>query len=195
MSEMSQQPNRKRPFPLNVTPIKEGWGIVVYQRDGTLWQLIKPGWQAERKQPYVFPDPEAAWDFVKRVFTFCLNQERLQSVNSNQVSNCEQCRKIFRGRYHYCPECLQENEFLLQQIWQGFYYLTGSDDHAMHKMSSMLKIPMESFDQVPDALGVMAKRHATLSDTQAAIRNQQQTAQPPKSPEDGTGMHRHRLGA
>jgi hypothetical protein len=149
-----------RPFPLDVVRVPSGFGIVVYLQDGVTWNLLKPGWENERADPYIFPTAEQAWNFLRDIFMFCLKQHHTQYLTTDKIMNCEHCGRIIRARfYRFCPQCLQENEFLFQQIWQGFYHMTGSDNAALQRLLLMLKIPPEHFTGLPDAFGSLVKRN------------------------------------
>lgn len=154
----------KKPFPLNVVPTREGWSVAIFLENGEHKQLLKPGWKDEKNAPYFFPSEYEAWNFIKQMFSFCLQQSRMQYTNSEKIRNCTQCGKVFKATVlEHCHQCLQENEFILQQIWQGFYYLCGSESGALQKAAFLLKIPYEEFAQVPDAFQVMVRRHLDLS--------------------------------
>jgi hypothetical protein len=166
----------KRPFPLNVVPSPGGWTVAILMENGELNQLLKPGWREDNTQPYVFSSEDEAWSFIKQLFKFCLQQARLQHDSSDKVRNCTECGRVFRARFFdYCHDCLQANEFMLQQIWQGFYYLAGSEEGALHKAALLLKLPQEEFAQVPEAFQRMIQHHLALhSDLE---KQRSQTAQ------------------
>lgn len=169
----SGSPVEKRPFPLDVVRFAEGWAVVVYREDGSHWHLLKPGWQEEKHLPYIFDSEEQAWRFVRDLFMFCIKQARLQHRNTDKVMNCEQCGRVIRAKFfEYCHQCLQENEFMFQQIWQGFYYLTGSSESALHRMALLLKVPVEQFSHVPQAFKTMVQRHLDLYLSMESQRNQ-----------------------
>lgn len=163
---MSQvgQPSDKKPFPLNVIHSGEGWSIAILSESGENRQLLKPGWKGEKTASYQFPTEQAAWNFLKQMFNFCLQQSRMQHTASEKIKNCSQCGAVFKATvFDHCHHCLQENEFVLQQIWQGFYYLAGSEKGALQKAAFLLKIPYEEFAQVPDAFQAMVQRHLELN--------------------------------
>lgn len=180
-----------RAFPLDVIQVPGGWGIVVYLRNGQEWNLMKPGWQEERHTPYVFQTDEDAWRFLKRLFLFCLQQRHLQFRETDKVMNCEECGRVFRARYfRVCGECLQKNEFMMQQIWQGFYYMTGSQEAALEKMSLLLKIPIEQCAQIPLAFNDMVK--CNLNWHLQWEKEQLAKAQPEETPASAPSGMRHR---
>lgn len=157
-------PESKKPFPLNVVPSPEGWSIAVFMESGETRQLLKPGWKDEKNAPYYFASEQEAWNFIKQMFNFCLKQARMQHTGTEKIKNCAQCNKVFRATlFEHCQQCLQENEFILQQIWQGFYYLAGSESGALQKAAFLLKIPYEEFSQVPDAFQAMVSKHLELN--------------------------------
>lgn len=163
MSEV-QPAEAKKPFPLNVVRIKEGWSVAIFMENGDSKQLLKPGWKDEKNTPYLFQTEYEAWNFIKQMFSFCLQQARMQYTTSEKIKNCGQCGKVFKATvFDHCHQCLQENEFILQQIWQGFYYLAGSESGALQKAAFLLKIPYEDFAQVPDAFQAMVRKHLELN--------------------------------
>ncbi len=175
---------KKQHFPLEVMAFPGGWGVVVYLENGKTWNLLKPGWQEEKHQPYLFETSDEAWRFLKEMFMFCLKQHHAKYLEQNKIINCDQCGRIFRARFSsYCPECLQRNEFMLQQIWQGFYYRSGSDEEAFKKLSMLLKIPVEQLQRVHSAFGTMVNRNLEWQ-----IKEQTQAGRAEKSGSGG-GMH------
>ncbi|WP_373531531.1 hypothetical protein [Vampirovibrio sp.] len=167
MSEVQPSDDKaesKKPFPLNVVRLGEGWSVALLMENGENKQLLKPGWQGENKAPYLFNTEQEAWNFIKQMFNFCLQQSRMQHTTSEKIKNCGQCGKIFKATiFDHCHQCLQENEFVLQQIWQGFYYLAGSESGALQKAAFLLKIPYEDFAQVPEAFQAMVQKHLDLN--------------------------------
>lgn len=157
-------PETKKPFPLNVVRLGEGWSVALLMENGENRQLLKPGWKDENNTPYLFQTEYEAWNFIKQMFNFCLQQARMQHTAVEKIKNCGQCGKVFKAAvFDHCHQCLQENEFILQQIWQGFYYLTGSESRALQKAAFLLKIPYEDFAQVPDAFQAMVSKHLELN--------------------------------
>lgn len=172
MSDTSQ-PEAKKPFPLNVVPSPEGWSVAVFMENGEARQLLKPGWKDENNTPYFFQSEHEAWSFIKQMFNFCLQQARMQYTSSEKIKNCAQCNKVFKATlFEHCQQCIQENEFLLQQIWQGFYYLAGSESGALQKAAFLLKIPYEEFAQVPDAFQAMVRKHLEMNMALEKTRSQ-----------------------
>jgi hypothetical protein len=53
---------------------------------------------------------------------------------------------------------------MLQQIWQGFYYMTGSAEGALQKITLLLKLTREEFSQVPEAFQTIVQRQLELHD-------------------------------
>ncbi len=154
----------KKPFPLNVVRCAEGWSVAIFMENGASKQLFKPGWKDEKNAPYFFASESEAWNFIKQMFNFCLQQSKMQYTQSEKIKNCAQCGKVFRTSFfEHCVDCLQENEFVLQQMWQGFYYLAGSEAGALQKAAFLLKIPYEDFAQVPEAFQAMVRRHLALN--------------------------------
>lgn len=163
MSEV-HPPEPKKTFPLNVVRLREGWSVALLMENGENKQLLKPGWKDENNTPYLFQTEHEAWNFIKQMFNFCLQQARMQHTPLEKIKNCGQCGKVFKAAvFDHCHQCLQENEFILQQIWQGFYYLAGSESGALQKAAFLLKIPYEDFAQVPDAFQAMVRKHLELN--------------------------------
>jgi hypothetical protein len=174
----------------------EGWSIAILAENGENRQLLKPGWKGEKTASYQFPTEQAAWNFLKQMFNFCLQQSRMQHTASEKIKNCGQCGAIFKATvFDHCHRCLQENEFVLQQIWQGFYYLAGSEKGALQKAAFLLKIPYEEFAQVPDAFQAMVQRHLELNMALEKAREerlQQQKVVIPGS-EQARGLRSHTI--
>lgn len=166
----------KKPFPLNVVPTGEGWRVAILLENGDNNHLLKPGWKDDKNSPYLFASEQEAWNFIKQLFSFCLQQSKMQMTPTEKIKNCAQCGKVFKATlFEYCHQCLQENEFMLQQIWQGFYYLSGSKEGALQKAAFLLKIPYEEFAQVPDAFQAMVRKHLELNMELEKYREHQQT--------------------
>jgi hypothetical protein len=155
---------KKRPFPLSVVPAPgNGWFIVISLENGEVTRLLKPGWREDATHPYWFPSEQEAWDFIKQLFYFCIQQAHMQLLHTDKILNCKQCGRIFRARFfQYCHDCMQGNEFMLQQIWQGFYYLAGSQEGALHKISLLLKISGDEFTQIPEAFKVIVQKQLAI---------------------------------
>ncbi|MBX2859910.1 MAG: hypothetical protein KTR14_01655 [Vampirovibrio sp.] len=148
-----QPPGRSAPeardFPFDVIQVSNGWCVVVYLRNGKPWNLLKPGWDKESNQPYLFESQDKAWQFLKNLFLFSLQCQHNHYAGADKVINCRQCRKIFRAKFYpVCHECLQENEHYLHQLWQGFYYMTGKDDATLQRMSVLLNIPVDKLKMI-----------------------------------------------
>jgi hypothetical protein len=185
----SPQTVSNRPFPLDVVAVSDQWAIVVRLEDGSAWHLLKPGWTEDRQAPYVFSSPEEAWGFLRRTFLFCLKQRHSQYLQTDKIMNCEHCGRIMRARFfRYCFECLQENEQALHQVWQGFYYLTGSQEATLHKLSMLLRIPPEQLTTLPDAFGRLVRHNMALADELRLLSHRNE--QPNKKP---AGMHSNRI--
>jgi hypothetical protein len=155
---------QKRAFPLSVVPAPgNGWYIVISLENGKTNRLLKPGWTSDATHPYQFASEQEAWDFIKQLFYFCIQQAHMQLLSTDKILNCKQCGRVFRARFfEYCHQCMQGNEFMLQQIWQGFYYLAGSEEGALHKISMLLKISKDEFTQVPEAFKLIVQKQLTL---------------------------------
>lgn len=192
MSESSHT-SEKKPFPLNVVHTREGWGIAILTESGEQRQLLRPGWQGEHTMAYQFGSEQEAWNFLKQMFHFCLQQARMQHTASEKIKNCCQCGAVFKATFfEHCHRCLQENEFVLQQIWQGFYYLAGSEKGALQKAAFLLKIPYEDFAQVPDAFQAMVKRHLELNTALEKAREERlQLQKPCSTPLKEQGLRSH----
>jgi hypothetical protein len=146
----SEQMARYR-FPLDVLQIPKGFVVVVRLTNGQTCQLLKPGWEDETHAPYIFQSAEQAWYFLRKLFLFCVKMQHTQYECSDKIINCDQCGRVIRAKFFQtCVECLKESDLKLNQIWQGFYYMTGSAEDAKHKMALLLKIPLEKFESVPE---------------------------------------------
>lgn len=158
--------DNKKAFPLSVIPAPgQGWYVGITLENGERNQLLKPGWTEDSTHPYVFASENEAWDFIRQLFYFCIKQAHMQFLNTDKILNCKQCGRIIRARYfEYCPQCMQGNEFMLQQIWQGFYYMTGSAEGALQKITLLLKLSKEEFSQVPEAFQIIVQRQLELHD-------------------------------
>lgn len=190
--------HNEKPFPLDIVRLGDGYGIIVFLENGERWRLMKPGWQEDQTSPYVFATAAQAWGFLRDMFLFCLKQRHTQYAASDKIINCDYCGKVFRPRFFsYCPQCLQQNENVLQQVWQGFYHMTGSQDATLHKVALLLKISSDEFVNVPDAFNQMVKNHLqyylTLDKDALALERTAPTrkpATPAKPPARlSSGMH------
>lgn len=153
----------KKQFPLRLAPAPGGWHMVIALENGESNRLLKPGYKEETTQPYLFASQQEAWDFVKQLFYFCIRQSNMQSIAPDNIFNCKQCGRIFRANFFdHCSPCMQGNEFMLQQIWQGFYHMTGSEESAMQKVSQLLKIPEEDFAKIPTGYRTIVQRQLEL---------------------------------
>ncbi len=142
----------EKAFPLQVIRYRTGWAIMLMQPDGEQRHLLRPGWETETRSPYVFQTPQEAWNFLKQLFMFCLKQQHTLYLGTDKVMNCERCGRVFRARFYgYCPGCMQENRDMLQQIWQGIYFQTGSQDHALERISALLRIPKSQLKEAQAA--------------------------------------------
>lgn len=149
--EKTEQPEKYQ-FPLDIMHLPQGFVVVVRHPNGRATQLLKPGWSEEANSPYLFQSPEQAWYFLRKLFLFCIKLQHTQFEGSDKIMNCDQCGRVIRAKFFQtCVECLKDSEFKLTQIWQGFYYMTGSHPDAAHKMALMLKIPLDKFELVPEA--------------------------------------------
>lgn len=178
--------SQKRDFPLEVVQVPGGWSVVVYLRNNQEWSLMKPGWHDERHTPYVFKTSDEAWAFLRRLFQFCLQQHRTLYKKADRIMNCDQCGRVFRARYfRNCSECLQQNEFMLQQIWQGFYYMSGTQQGALEKMALLLDMPLEQVQQIPVAFGSMVRKNLEWHlevERQLAEKNRQEAVEVKDTP-------------
>jgi hypothetical protein len=160
--------DNKKVFPLSVTPAPsqdQGWYVVITLENGERNRLLKPGWSDDDTHPYVFASEQEAWDFIRQLFYFCIKQAHMQFLTTDKILNCKQCGRIIRAKYfEYCATCMQGNEFMLQQIWQGFYYMTGSAEGALQKITLLLKLTREEFSQVPEAFQTIVQRQLELHD-------------------------------
>lgn len=156
----------KKHFPLSVVSAPgKGWYVVIMLENGERNQLLKPGWSEDATHPYVFASEQEAWNFIRQLFYFCIKQAHMQFLCTDKILNCKQCGRVIRAKYfEYCTSCMQDNEFMLQQIWQGFYYLTGSAEGALQKIGLLLKLSKEEFSQVPEAFQIIVQRQLELHD-------------------------------
>lgn len=166
MRKLTNQMDSKKAFPLSVvTAPGQGWYVVITKENGERNQLLKPGWADDDTHPYIFDSEQEAWDFIRQLFYFCIKQAHMQLLNTDKILNCKQCGRIIRAKYfEYCHQCMQGNEFMLQQIWQGFYYMTGTAEGALQKITLLLKLSQEEFSQVPDAFKIIVQRQLELHD-------------------------------
>jgi len=141
------------PFPLSVDPFRHGWCITVHLQDGRHWQLLKPGWDFEASAPYVFESPGEAWDFLRKIFLFCLKQ---QNPYHDKLCNCPNCGKVYRARFlTACEDCTMVNDLLMQQIWQGLYYMSGSYDEVIMRMAMLLNISPQTLMNIKSAYAMI----------------------------------------
>ena len=156
----------QKPFPLSLAPAPGGWYIVILLENGERNRLLKPGGRDDDDDetiPYLFHTQQEAWEFIKELFSFCLKQARMQCLHTDKIINCIQCGRVFRAKFFdCCTSCMKDNEFMLQQIWQGFYYLTGSEASTMRKISLLLKLSEEDFSLMPEAFKTIVQRQLTI---------------------------------
>ena len=153
----------KKSFPLNIAPAPGGYFMVITTENGQKTQLLKPGKCEAQSQPYLFETQQDAWNFIKELFFFCIKQSHSQCLHTDKILNCKQCGRVFRAKiFDYCPGCMQSNEFMLQQIWQGFYHMTGSESNTLDKMALLLKIAKEDFALMPEAFQTIVQRQLAL---------------------------------
>jgi hypothetical protein len=153
----------KKRFPLSIAPAPGGYFMIIALENGQTNKLLRPGKTADSTQPYLFASQQEAWNFVKELLYFCLKQACSQCLHADKILNCKQCRRVFRAKFFdYCPRCMQGNEFMLQQIWQGFYHMTGSESSTMQKVALLLNISKEDFSLMPEAFQKIVQRQLWL---------------------------------
>ena len=145
------------PFPLSVDPFRGGWCVTVHQQNGQRWYLLKPGWSAETADPYVFCTAAEGWAFLRKVFLFCTRQH---NPHNDMLCNCPSCGKVYRGRFlTACEDCTMTNDYLMQQIWQGLYYMSGSYDEVIARMAMLLNISPDKLLNIKSAYAMLVNQN------------------------------------
>jgi hypothetical protein len=155
--------DKKKPFPLRLAPVPGGWHMVIHLENGQSHPLLKPGRTAEDTQAYLFGSQQEAWRLIKKLFYFCMTQTPTQGLSITAIVSCKQCARTFRAKFFdCCAQCLQSNEFMLQQLWQGFYYLTDPEDSTLQKVYRLLKISGEEFARMPEGYKTIVQHQLLL---------------------------------
>ena len=151
--DASKQPITPPPFPLTVDPFMHGWCVTVHLENGQRWRLLKPGWTWEVTEPYVFETPGEAWEFLRKMFQFCARQ---QNPYNDRLVNCAFCGKVYRARFlTACEDCTTGNEDVMAQLWQGFYFTTGSYDEMIMRIALALNITPDRLAEIRTAYAQM----------------------------------------
>jgi len=154
----------KKHFPLALVPAPRGWNLQVSQANGNSIRLIKPGRRNDAGVPYLFASQQDAWNTVKELFSLFLKSEKAdESTNKDKLRNCKQCQRIFRAKHlEYCSLCIEDNELLLQQLWEGFQGKPNDGYTPAEKIILILNASDEEFQQIPELFKVHVQKQLAI---------------------------------
>ena len=62
----------------------------------------------------------------------------------------------------YCTLCIEDNEILLQQLWQGFQYKIDDEATPAEKITLILSASDEEFQQIPELFKVHVQKQLAI---------------------------------
>ena len=150
-------------FPINFAPATGGYVMLITLENGVQLKLLQHNPETEETEPYRFLSQQEGWVFLRELFHFALKLDNGHCLFSDKILHCLECHRVFRAKQsYYCPACTQKNEFLLQQVWEGFAHIRGHDNTALKKIEVLLHANEEAFSLIPQGFQTIVQRKLSL---------------------------------